>query len=140
MSAPTLAAWARYFETVRKDSIADCLPLIADDFRFQDPFNRTVGKDDFLRVMKKMFEDVPDSRFHVIATAMAGPDHGFMLWDFTGTALGRPWPIHGMSALTFTPEGLLASHTDHWDSGAQFWERLPLFGPVMGLVKRRLKI
>jgi hypothetical protein len=34
----------------------------------------------------------------------------------------------------------VAEHIDHWDSGEQFYRRLPVLGWLIGLVRKRLSL
>jgi hypothetical protein len=42
-----------------------------------------------------------------------------------------------MSELRFAADGRVREHIDHWDAAAQVYERLPLIGGLMRLIRRR---
>ena len=56
----------------------------------------------------------------------------------TGTVKTIALDITGMSSLLFDEAGKIKSHTDHWDAAGQFYELLPLIGPALRAVKRRV--
>ena len=46
--------------------------------------------------------------------------------------------IHGASHLKFDTTGRIAYHRDYWDAADELYAKLPLIGPVMRYLKRRL--
>jgi len=44
----------------------------------------------------------------------------------------------GMSELTFTADGKVARHIDHWDASKAFYEKLPLVGALLRAIRRRV--
>jgi len=53
---------------------------------------------------------------------------------------GPGFALEGMSEIRFAPDGRIAEHIDHWDSGAQFYARIPVLGWLIGLVRNRLRV
>lgn len=109
---------------------------------FRDPFNDVAGIDRMIAVFQGGFADTRSMRFEVIDLARRGP-RGFILWRmyvrprrFGGRS---DWLVEGVSEVQLTPEGKVAVHIDHWDSGAQFYARLPLIGWLVRRVRRRLQ-
>jgi hypothetical protein len=60
--------------------------------------------------------------------------------DITWSAFkkGQTTRSFGMSHLRFNAEGKVLLHYDFWDSTYGFWEHLPLFGPILRFLKRRV--
>lgn len=133
--------YIRYFETLSRDSVADLRALAAPDMRFVDPFNDVVGVDRVVRVLDAMYDDLDRPRFEVSDHATSGLVC-YLRWRFTAEAKrnGAPWCIDGMSEVHFDMAGRVTAHLDHWDSGTQFYGRLPLLGSVIRLIRRRLRI
>jgi len=46
--------------------------------------------------------------------------------------------IHGASHLRFDAAGRIAYHRDYWDAASELYAKLPLIGPVMRYLQRRL--
>ncbi|MDX2225174.1 MAG: nuclear transport factor 2 family protein [Rhodospirillaceae bacterium] len=144
MSEPTIAASAdayiAFYEGLSRASVVALDTVAADDIVFTDPFNQVHGRDRYAALLLKMFDAVPDIRFAVSHRAFAG-DTCFIRWRSAGTlkALGgAPWVVEGMSELRFAPDGRVREHIDHWDAAAQFYERLPVIGAVLRLIRRRV--
>jgi ketosteroid isomerase-like protein len=143
MSQPPIAAFAdayvAFYERLTRDSVANLASVAADDILFKDPFNEVRGRDGYATLLRKMVDAVPDIRFAVSHRAVAG-DTCFLRWRSVGTlrALGAaPWVVEGMSELRFAPDGRVREHIDHWDAASQFYERIPVLGAVLRLIRRR---
>ena len=43
-----------------------------------------------------------------------------------------------MSEVTLAEDGRVLAHIDHWDPAAQLYERVPVLGAVLRMIRRRL--
>jgi hypothetical protein len=132
-------AYIRYYETLSVATLKNLDSVVTADVRFRDPFNEVRGVEAYRRLLAKMFEAVPDVRFTVSHQAVDG-ETCFLRWRCQGTlkALGgKSWLVEGMSELRFGPDGRVREHIDHWDAAAQFYERLPIIGGLLRLIRRR---
>lgn len=130
--------YVRLWETLSPDAIESLPALVTPDVHFSDPFNDIRGIDALKRMMQKTVQDLPHQRFAVTRRAWDG-DLCLMCWTFDGrTRSGRHLSIEGMSQITFAPGGKVARHIDHWDSGRQFYETLPLLGAILRAIRRRI--
>lgn len=137
MSEQALAAYARFYETLSPDELDGLRGLVAPGVRFKDPFNDVRGVDALIRVTASMFR-FGRPRFEIIDRALS-ERAGYLLWRYTvDTAAGNPRIIEGMTELRFDGEGRVVEHIDHWDAAGQVYEKLPLLGAVLRLVRRRL--
>ncbi|QXM25297.1 nuclear transport factor 2 family protein [Elioraea tepida] len=135
--AAALAAWGSAWEGLRPGTIDHLLSLAAPDIRFRDPFQDVRGRDGLKRVLTHMFERVPNPRFTVTDRAF-GIEAGYLRWTFAWGAGAGGKRIEGMSEVHLGADGLVTAHLDHWDSGSQFYATLPVLGPVIRLVARRV--
>jgi len=132
-------AYIAYYEALSPATLAALETVVTPDVRFKDPFNEVTGVAAYRRLLAKMFAAVPDIRFTVSHQAVDG-EACFLRWHCEGTlpALGgRHWSVEGMSELRFAADGRVREHIDHWDAAAQVYERLPLIGGLMRLIRRR---
>jgi hypothetical protein len=132
--------YVRYYEALSPATLKDLETVVAPDVRFQDPFNEVRGIEAYRRLLAKMFEAMPDVRFTVSHQAVDG-ETCFLRWRCVGTLAalgGKPWRVEGMSELRFAPDGRVREHIDHWDAAGQFYERLPVIGGLLRLIRRRL--
>ncbi|MEK9754445.1 MAG: nuclear transport factor 2 family protein, partial [Rhodospirillaceae bacterium] len=63
-----------------------------------------------------------------------------MVWRFSSTLRGKPWSFEGTSIVCFDAAGKVVEHVDHWDSAANFYERLPVIGWLLARLRTRLAI
>ena len=140
----TRAATARvraFFETLGPASIDRMDAVYAPDASFRDPFNDVRGLAEIRRIFAQMFEHLDDCRFTFIDETV--DEHGaFLTWDMTfrirRLSPGETRRIHGATQLKFAPDGRVACHRDYWDAADELYAKLPLIGPVMRWLKRRL--
>ena len=130
-------AYAAYFEDLTPDRLGKLAEFCAPDIRFRDPFNDVTGVSALRQVFVEMFEDVDEPRFYVEDLAVNGAK-AYLRWRMSFSKMNRDWKIEGMSELHFDGEGKVAVHIDHWDAASQLYERLPLIGALLRILKRRL--
>ena len=137
------ADYQRYWEELSPDTIDRLRALAAPDMRFADPFNDVTGVDKVVRLLHAGFEDSEGLRFAFRDRAVSDSGAVYYRWQcrFRPKRFkGPPWVIEGMSEVRFDAAGRVAEHVDHWDSGSQFYRRIPVLGWLIGLVRRRLAV
>jgi ketosteroid isomerase-like protein len=131
---PRAAALIASYESLTPDGLDRLVALYAEGCRFKDPFNDVRGRAALRRVFEHMFETLTSPRF-VVTTACVEGDRCFLGWDFHAGAL----VIRGASHLRLDAAGLVADHRDYWDAAEELYEKLPVLGALMRLLKRRLR-
>jgi hypothetical protein len=136
-----VAAYIDFYEFLTPDSLHRLNELCASEVRFRDPFNDVTGVVAYRAILAQMFQDVSDPHFTVVNWALSGRI-AYLRWDFTfRRGKGEePWSIEGMSEVYFDDEGRVIAHLDHWDSGTQFYGRLPVLRPLIAFLRRRLSL
>lgn len=138
------AATARattFFEAFAPGDVPRLNEIYANDATFRDPFNDVAGLPEIARVYGAMFEQLADVRFTILETVV---DSGaaMLVWDMAYRV--RKWKphetqrIHGASHLRFAADGRIAYHRDYWDAANELYAKLPVVGPVMRWLRRRL--
>jgi steroid Delta-isomerase len=130
-----------FYENLAAADVARLGDLYAPDAYFRDPFNEVRGVEALQRIFDAMFQQLADCRFRIVDTVV---DEGgaLLVWDFT-FRIRRFRPqveqrIHGASHLRFDAAGLVVHHRDYWDAADELYAKLPLLGPVLRFLKRRL--
>jgi steroid delta-isomerase len=114
--------------------------FVSADIKFKDPFNELSGLDAFRRLLVKTLNDVKGLKFKVTHRAWT-ENILFLRWSFEGEVKGlNYWKVEGMSEINFDERGLVCQHIDHWDAAGQFYEKLPLIGTIIRIIRRRLKV
>jgi steroid Delta-isomerase len=133
------AQYIRLFEELSVERIDGIEHFVSTDVKFKDPFNEISGLESFRRLLVKMLDDVKGLRFEVTHRAWT-EDVLFLRWSLHGKVKGLNWEIQGMSEINFNEQGLVCQHIDHWDAAEQFYEKLPLIGTILRIIKRQLKV
>ncbi len=140
----TRAATARvraFFESIESASVDRLDAVYAADAHFRDPFNEVHGLPEIRRIFAQMFEHLDDCRFTFVDEAVDARG-AFLTWDMTFRIRQlRPQQIrriHGATHLKFAADGRVAYHRDYWDAADELYAKLPLIGPLMRWLKRRL--
>jgi ketosteroid isomerase-like protein len=142
---PALAAYCAFFERLAPADLERLAERYTADARFADPFNDARGLAEVRGVFERMFARCVAVRFEV-HEALRDGDFALLHWTMRfrpapsrpGGAPGAEWTLHGMSRVRFAADGRVAEHVDHWDTGGQLYAKLPVLGPVIRWLQRRL--
>lgn len=130
----------RFYETLAPETVPQVRDVYTPDAFFKDPFNEVRGHAAIVRIFEHMFEQVAEPRF-VVVQRMAQGAQAFLTWEFhfrMGGG-GTRQTIRGASHLEFAPDGRVAMHRDYWDAAEELYEKIPLLGGFMRLLKRRAR-
>jgi predicted ester cyclase len=127
------------FATLTPETLHRLDEVTAEAIRFRDPFHEVVGRDALRRVLARMFTAIPDARFTILHRA-GDRRICLVLWRFEGHLgpNGRALRFDGTSVLHLDDAGRVDSHVDHWDAAAVFYEPLPVIGPILRWIRRRI--
>lgn len=133
-----LARLARYFETLTPQTVPLLTTVYAADASFKDPFNDIRGHAAIVRVFEHMFVQLQEPRFRVLEQLAQGRQ-GFLTWELDFRF--QRWPkelqcIRGATHVRFNEDGLVQLHRDYWDAAEELYEKLPLLGGMMRMLKR----
>lgn len=139
-NADSCELYIRLFEDLSLERIDGIENFVSGDIKFKDPFNELNGIDSFRRLLVQMLNDVNDLKFKIIHRAWT-EDVLFLRWSFQGEVKGfNNWKVQGMSEINFDDSGFVCQHVDHWDAAEQFYEKLPIIGTALRIIKRRLQV
>jgi steroid delta-isomerase len=130
-----------FYENLTPLAVGRIAEIYAPEATFRDPFNDVRGVEAIRGIFERMFVHLADCRFHIVDTVVDA--RGAMLvWDFE-FRIRRYRPdalqtIHGASHLRFDATGRVIDHRDYWDAAEELYAKLPLLGPLMRWLKRRL--
>jgi steroid Delta-isomerase len=139
-----LEAVTRFFETLSEQSITDIASLYSADAYFKDPFNEVRGVAQITDIFRQMFIQVSEPRFRVTGAIQNQAEvHGeaFLLWEFSFRfkrfKTDQVQTVRGSSHLRFDTQGKIMFHRDYWDAAEELYEKIPLLGGLMRMLKRR---
>ena len=128
---------ADFYETLTPASIATLGDHYAPDARFKDPFNEVAGTAAIRRIFEHMFATTDAPRF-VVTDCIEQGEQAMLGWAFHFALRGRALTVRGVTHLRFDAEGRVTLHRDYWDAAEELYEKLPVVGGLMRLIKRRL--
>ncbi len=134
---PQLDALIDFFENLGPDDLERFADFYTEDAYFKDPFNELRGVAAITKVFAHMFQTVEAPRFRVTERF---PSEGgaMLLWTFHFLMRGRPQTITGASHLRFDASGKINFHRDYWDAAEELYEKLPILGTLLRVLKRCL--
>jgi steroid delta-isomerase len=140
-AADATARIVAFFEQIVPADAERIGEFYAADASFRDPFNDVRGTAEIARVFRHMFDQLADCRF-VITETIVGEQGTMLVWDFTfRVRIWRPHEtqkIHGATHVRFAADGKVAYHRDYWDAAGELYAKLPVIGPVMRFLQRKL--
>lgn len=127
-----------YFESISVESAAQVEQIYSADAFFKDPFNEVRGTAEIRRLFIHMFTQVDAPRF-VVTTHVLQDDQAFLTWDFLFRMkrFSRTEQcIRGATHLRFDADSRICLHRDYWDAAEELYEKLPVLGGLMRVLKR----
>ena len=119
-------------------SLAEIGQYYAADAHFRDPFNDVCGVAAIKAIFEHMFAVTQVPRFVFVEQLQQG-EQAFVTWRFDCVIRRRLWQIEGSTYLVFGADGRVVEHRDYWDAAGQLYEKLPLIGGVLRLLKRSMR-
>lgn len=134
---PRTARVVQFYEHLNPAALARLSDIYTDDARFKDPFNRVQGLAQIERVFQHMFNTLNQPRFKVLSTLTQG-NEAWLTWDFIIQRPQGEWRLHGATRLQYAADGRIMLHRDYWDPAEELYARLPVLGPLVRWLTRRL--
>jgi steroid delta-isomerase len=132
-----LARLVRFYENLSPQTVPGVRAIYAPDASFKDPFNEVRGHAAIVRIFEHMYVQVHQPRFRVVSRIGRG-DEAFLTWEFSfrmKRLVSAPQCVRGASHIRFDADGLVSMHRDYWDAAEELYEKLPLLGGFMRLLK-----
>ena len=133
----SLDKYVLYLETLNSSTINSLEDYVAENVRFKDPFNDVMGSDKMKAVFLHMFDNVEDVKFKV-HRVYRNNDGGCLEWTFCGRLMNRNWSFDGTSIIILDNNGFVSEHIDHWDAASSFFERIPILGWMIKLIRKKI--
>lgn len=130
---------SHWFQTLTPESLERVGEMYAQDAVFVDPFNQLTGLASVRAVYQHMFDTLKQPRF-VVTTFVERERDGFMTWDFLFECRGQAQQISGCTQFELNDQGLIVLHRDYWDAAQQVYEKIPLLGSVLRMIRRKLSL
>ena len=133
-----LARLVAFYEHLSIESLAQLGAVYAPDAHFKDPFNEVQGHAAIVLIFEHMFVQVDAPRF-VVLESMGQGQQAFLTWEFRfrmKRLVSGEQCIRGATHVRFDTQGRVVLHRDYWDVAEELYEKLPLLGPFMRMLRR----
>ena len=133
----SLARLIAFFETLSRESVTQLPQIYTEQTFFKDPFNEVHGIAEVTRIFSHMFDQVDAPRFRITEHVLQG-EQAFLSWDFLFRMKrhsAEEQCIRGATHVRFAADGRVNFHRDYWDAAEELYEKLPLLGSFMRLLK-----
>ena len=142
MTDSRLQVYTDFFSQLSPGTLGQLAEVMTEDVHFVDPFNDIHGLEAVERIFLHMFDSLQNPVFKVRHAAMStGHERrGLISWEMTSLLNGKPYNIAGMSEVSFAADGRVCAHIDYWDAGQQFYERIPVIGSILKIIRARLAV
>lgn len=136
----SVKAYADFFESITQITPMDEYRRVFDEkVYFEDPFQKVVGVEKVYAVFQHMYATVYAPRFHVNEIVCEN-NCAYLRWNFSyrRSSKKRVETFTGVSRVEFLACGKVVSHTDYWDSAENIYEKIPVIGFLLRLIKKRV--
>jgi ketosteroid isomerase-like protein len=111
------------------------------DVLFIDPAHQIKGREELRKYFSNLYENISTIDFH-FHSPIRNDNEGYVHWEMVYShpkiGKGREIKVHGASFLHFTTEGKVRYHRDFFDLGTMLYQHLPILGPIVKSINRRL--
>lgn len=145
--ADFLHRFAEGFCQLDKDNLDRLGDLYSGDIHFTDPLHDVHGLEDLQRYFAQLYANVEQLKFDFHGFDNVRQDNdglageGYLRWLMTYSHprlhKGQPIEVQGCSHLIWANDKVCRHH-DYFDAGALLYEHLPLMGPAVAWLKRRM--
>ena len=130
----------RFFETLTPAQVERLADLYTADAQFKDPFNAVQGLAAVQQVYRHMYVSLESPHF-IVTNRIVDGHQCFLTWEFKFSfrnfRKGVPQTVVGGSHLVLADDGRIRLHRDYWDAAEELYEKLPVVGSLMRLLKKR---
>lgn len=130
---------AQWFQTLTPASLERVQDIYASDAVFIDPFNHLTDLASVRAVYQHMFDTLEHPHF-LVTTTVSNENQAFMTWDFLFKYRGQAQKISGCTQFELNDQGLIVLHHDYWDAAQQVYEKVPVLGAILRMMRRKLSL
>ena len=138
-SSDLLQEFKSYYQAFDQRGINQLDSLYSDEVVFTDPIHTISGLDNLKRYFHDMCANLTQCHFEFLDEMEADGRACFkwvMHYRHPSVARNKPLQLMGVSVIAFDDDKV-TSHEDFYDMGAMLYERLPVLGSAIRMVKSR---
>jgi len=129
-----------FFENLSKEDTEESYRIFFDEnSSFEDPFQKVKGLDAIYKVFEHMYATLEDPKFRV-DEIIENDSTAYLKWHFYFklSKNEEEQSFVGVSRVEFDTLGKVISHVDYWDAASNVYEKIPLLGSLLRMIKRKL--
>ncbi len=133
--------YAAFFESITQETPIESYAEIFDEkIYFEDPFQKVIGLTKVYEVFQHMFDTLHDPRF-IIEEVICNQQCAYLRWTFSyqRSSKHKIEKFTGVSRVQFLQTGKVISHIDYWDAAEHIYEKVPLLGALLRMIKKRIR-
>ncbi len=137
----TAKVYADFFETVTEETPIEAYRELFDEsVYFEDPFQKVTGLRKVYGIFQHMFKTLHHPRF-IVDEIVCDNRCAYLRWTFSYQRSSKDTieKFTGVSRVQFLETGKVLSHIDYWDAAENIYEKVPLLGSVLRLIKQRIR-
>ncbi len=136
----TMEKFVDFFTSMTPASVEQLHTVYTEEVLFKDPFNEVTGLLAVRKIFLEMFHQVDVPRFVVLLHGVTG-DEGFITWEmhYRFKKEMQQQCIRGATHVQFAADGRISLHRDYWDAAEELYEKLPILGGLMRMLKRAVQ-
>jgi hypothetical protein len=136
----TAQKYAAFFEKIDKNTSIEAYKEFFDaNSYFEDPFQKVYGINKIYNIFEDMYAKFYNPRFEVQEVVSQG-SIAYIKWNFIFQMDKNSdvTSFEGVSRVEFHTNAKVKSHVDFWDAGANVYEKIPLLGSIIRMIKRKI--
>lgn len=133
-------AYAEFFESISKNTPIEEYSKVFDEMiTFEDPFQKVSGITKVYAVFEHMYDTLYEPKFSV-NEIVCEKECAYLRWDFSyqRSSKHKVETFTGVSRVQFLKSTKVISHVDYWDAAENIYEKVPFFGSLIRLIKKRI--
>ena len=131
----------RLYNTLNVNNLELLSEIYREDICFIDPAHTLQGIEELTAYFQRLYLRVKEVNF-TFEPPLISENSATVRWQMClihpSLEKGKPITVDGCSAFECDAGGKVYFHRDYFDLGAMLYEHLPLIGPIMRSIKRRL--
>ena len=134
-------AFLETYTRLKADNLHLLREIYTPEIHFIDPVHELRGLDELTKYFLHLYANITSIHFAFMHPQRVG-EQGYVQWLMTYSHPrlngGRLIKMPGATFLQFEKNGKVCIHRDYYDLGAMLYQHLPLLGPAVRFVNRRL--
>lgn len=131
------------FNQLNKNTIDQLGDFYTDDAEFIDPVSHMKGLPGIKKYYANVYKNVESIRFdfkEIQYDKLTFYAQWVMTFSTKTLNGGKPFAVDGISVMKFNENGKVFFHRDYTDLGSMVYEKVPLLGTVIRMIKKTMHV